>query len=368
MQVRAAVFEGVGKPIQTTDVEVLDPGPNEVLVRVKASGVCHTDLSVAEGKLPAPTPIILGHEGSGVVEAVGSDVTRCKVGDPVVLSLIPQCGECFWCGKGQPELCAPGSMSSATAVQADGTPRFRRGDDAVYQFQGLGTFAEALVTHENAVVPIPGGIGFDIAALLGCAVLTGVGAAMNTANIGEGDTVLVIGSGGVGLNVIQGAKLAGAARVIVVDREAVKLELARRFGATEVVLSDDGAADKVLELTGGLGVDVAFDVVGAVATAQLALATVRRGGQVCLVGVTSAETSLPVMSTVDLVIHEKKLFGSNYGSSDVRRDVPRLLDHHGNGDLLLEELIGERIRLDDIEAAFETMRTGQMARSVVVFD
>ena len=190
---------------------------------------------------------------------------------------------------------------------------------------------------------------------------------MNTAQVGEGDTVLVIGSGGVGLNVIQGAKLAGAARIIVLDREAVKLELAQRFGATDVVLSDDSAADTVLGLTGGLGVDVAFDVVGAVPTAQLALATVRRGGQVCLIGVTSAETSLPVMSTVDLIIHEKKLFGSNYGSSDVRRDIPRLLDHHRNGDLLLEELIGQRIRLDDIEAAFETMRGGQLARSVVVF-
>jgi len=285
-----------------------------------------------------------------------------------VLSLIPQCGECFWCGKGQPELCAPGTMSSATGVQADGTPRFRRGDDVIYQFQGLGTFAEALVTHENAVVPFPDGISYDLAALLGCAVLTGVGAATNTAQITAGDTVLVIGSGGVGLNVIQGARLAGATRIIVLDVEPVKLELATTFGATDTVLAGDDATDKVLELTGGLGVDVAFDVVGAIPTAQLALAAVRRGGQVCLVGVTSAETQVPVMSTVDLVIHEKKLFGSNYGSSDVRRDVPRLLAQHASGDLKLEELVGQRIRLDDVEAAFETMRGGQLARSVIVFD
>ena len=368
MQIRAAVWEGVGKPIQTTELEVQDPGHREVLVGVRASGVCHSDLSVAEGLFPVPAPIVLGHEGAGVVEAVGEGVSRCKVGDTVVLSLIPQCGSCFWCLRGQPELCAPGTQSAMSGVLADGTPRFRRGDEPVFQFQGLGTFSEMLVAHEDAVVPIAASTPFDLAALLGCAVLTGVGAARNTADIAAGDTVLVIGCGGVGLNVVQGARLAGADRVIALDRADVKLDLARRFGATDVLLASDDAADAVLELTGGLGVDVVFDVVGGTPSAQLALQVVRRGGQVCLVGMGSAETLVPVAATIDLLVHEKKLFGSNYGSSDVRRDIPLLLENHANGELLLEELIGQRIRLEDVEAAFDAMRTGQLARSVIVFD
>jgi S-(hydroxymethyl)glutathione dehydrogenase/alcohol dehydrogenase len=367
MKVRAAVWEGVGKPIETTELTLADPRPGEVLVRIGASGVCHSDLSVAEGKFPVPTPIVLGHEGAGTVEAVGEGVTRCAVGDRVVLSLIPQCGECYWCAKGQPELCAPGSQSAMTGVQADGTPRFARGDEAVYQFQGLGTFAEAVVVSQHAVVPFTGGTPFDVAALLGCAVMTGVGAAQNTADIATGDTVLVIGCGGVGLNVIQGSRLAGAARIIAIDVALPKLDLATHFGATDTLLSDDGTADAILELTGGLGVDVAFDVVGAATSTQLAMQVVRRGGQVCVVGMTSAETVVPVASTIDLLVHEKKLFGTNYGSSDVRRDVPKLLGQHASGSLLLEDLISARISLDDIEQAFETMRSGHQARSVVVF-
>ena len=367
MNVRAAVWEGAGKPIQTTDLTLADPGPNEVLVRVGASGVCHSDLSIAEGKFPAPAPLVLGHEGAGTVEAVGSDVTRCAVGDRVVLSLIPQCGSCFWCGKGQPELCAPGTQAAMSAVLADGTPRFSRGGEPVFQFQGLGTFAEAIVVAEDAVVPFTDGTPFEVAALLGCAVMTGVGAAQNTAQIAPGDTVLVIGCGGVGLNVVQGARLAGAARIIAIDLSQSKLDLATRFGATDQLLASDGNAEAILDMTGGLGVDVAFDVVGAVTSGQLALGAVRRGGQVCIIGMTSAETVLPVTSTIDLLVHEKRLFGSNYGSSDVRRDVPKLLAQHASGDLLLEELVSARITLDDVEAAFDTMREGQLARSVIVF-
>jgi len=367
MDVRAAVWEGVGKPMQTTDLTLADPGPREVLVRIGASGVCHSDLSVAEGKFPVPAPIVLGHEGAGTVEAVGRDVTRCAVGDRVVLSLIPQCGACFWCSKGQPELCAPGTQSAMGGVLGDGTPRFKRGGEPVFQFQGLGTFAEAVVVPQDAVVPFDDDTPFEVAALLGCAVMTGVGAAQNTADITPGDTVLVIGCGGVGLNVVQGARLAGAARIIAVDLAQAKLDLAGRFGATDQLLAGDGNTETILELTGGLGVDVAFDVVGAVPSGQLALAAVRRGGQVCIIGMTSAETVLPVTSTIDLLVHEKKLFGSNYGSSDVRRDVPKLLAQHASGDLLLEELVSARVTLDDVEAAFETMRAGQLARSVVVF-
>jgi len=367
MDVRAVVWEGVGKPMQTTDLTLAAPGPKEVLVRLGASGVCHTDLSIIEGKFPVPSPIVLGHEGAGTVEAIGREVTRCVVGDRVVLSLIPQCGACFWCGKGQPELCAPGAQSSMGAVLADGTPRFSRGGETVFQFSGLGTFAEAVVICEDAVVPFTGDTPFEVAALLGCAVMTGVGAARNTADIAPGDTVLVIGCGGVGLNVVQGARLAEAARIIAVDLAQAKLDLASRFGATDQLLAGDGAFEQIIEMTGGLGVDVAFDVVGAVPSGQLALQAVRRGGQVCLIGMSSVETVLPVATTIDLLIHEKRIFGSNYGSSDVRRDVPKLLAQHASGDLLLNELVSERVTLDDIDAAFETMRAGQLARSVIVF-
>jgi S-(hydroxymethyl)glutathione dehydrogenase / alcohol dehydrogenase len=366
--VRAAVLDEPGKPLVVTDLKLQDPGPNEVLVRVGASGVCHSDYSVAKGMFPVPTPIVLGHEGAGVVEAIGNDVTRCRVGDAVVLSFIPQCGECFWCAKGQPELCAPGTQSAMSAVMADGSPRFKRGDSPVFQFQGLGTFAEALVAHENAVVPIPASTPMDVAALLGCAVLSGVGAALNTATISPGDSVAVIGCGGVGLNVIQGARFACAERIIALDTEPSKLVLATKFGATDTLLVEGDVSEVVLELTGGLGVDVVFDVVGGTPTAQFALQIVRRGGQVCLVGMGTVETVVPVSATVDLLIHEKRLFGSNYGSSDVRRDVPLLLARYESGELLLDELISQRVGLDEVNSAFDGMATGRLARSVIVFN
>jgi S-(hydroxymethyl)glutathione dehydrogenase / alcohol dehydrogenase len=367
VKVRVAVLDEVSKPLVITEVDVLDPGPNEVMVRLGATGVCHTDLSIAKGAFPVPVPCVLGHEGAGVVERVGSDVTRCRVGDTVVLSLIPQCGECLWCTKGQPELCGPGSQAARSGVQSDGTPRFRRGDSVVYQLNGLGTFAEVLVADQSAVVPISSGIPIDIAALLGCAVLTGVGAALNTADIAKGDTVAVIGCGGVGLNVIQGARIAGAERIIALDPAPAKLDLATKFGATDTIAVQGDSTQEVLELTGGIGVDVVFDVVGGNPTAQVALQVVRRGGQVCIIGMSSADTVVPVAATIDLLVNEKRLFGSKYGSSDVRRDIPRLLAYYDSGVLLLDELISRRIGLEDINGALDEMASGLLARSVVVY-
>jgi S-(hydroxymethyl)glutathione dehydrogenase / alcohol dehydrogenase len=365
--VRAAVLEKPGKPLVVTEVELLDPSANEVLVRLGASGVCHTDLSIAKGAFPVPTPCVLGHEGAGVVEAVGRDVTRCQVGDTVVLSLIPQCGRCLWCSKGQPELCGPGSQIASRGVQADGTPRFRRSGGAIFQRNGLGTFAEALVAHEDAVVSIPPTIPVDVAALIGCGVLTGVGAAVNTADIARGDIVAVIGCGGVGLNVIQGARLAGADRIIALDIAPTKLTMASRFGATDIVVVDVDASETVLDMTGGVGVDVAFDVVGGTPSSELALRIARRGGQVCIIGMSSVDSILPIPVTIDLLVNEKRIFGSNYGSSDVRRDIPRLLKYYASGELLLDDLISRRIGLDDIETAFDAMGPGRVARSVILY-
>lgn len=348
-------------------VEIDEPGATEVLVRMAASGVCHSDQSVALGLFPVPLPMVLGHEGSGVVEAVGRDVTRCKVGDHVVLSLLPQCGDCFWCRKGQAQLCAPAFASTMAGVLADGTPRLRSGDEPVYQFQGLGTFSEFVVTQEKAVVPIDIDVPLDVVALVGCAVITGVGAVLNTASVERGDTVLVIGAGGVGLNVVQGARLAGADRIVAVDLHQSKLAMAQQFGATDAVVAGDDAAEAILEMTSGRGVDVAFDVVGAVPTTDLAMASVRRGGQVCVVGMAGIEVRYPVQVALDLLIHEKRLFGTNIGSTNTSRDIPRLIDWYKSGDLLLDELVGQRITLGELDGAFEAMDGGTMTRSLIVY-
>ncbi len=363
---KAAVCEGVDQPLEVIDVDVDPPKAGEVRVRMGASGVCHSDLSVVNGTLLSPLPSVLGHEGAGIVEEVGEGVSSVKAGDHVVLSFVPQCGHCYFCTHDAPEMCEPGFMAMATGGQLDMTPRFARGGAPLHQMSGLGTFSEELVCPEISTIRIDDEVPLTRAALIGCGVLTGFGAAANTADVRPGDTVAVIGCGGVGLNVIQGAKFKGAERIIAIDQFDSKLKLAEEFGATDVVnAKDTDAVAAVQELTGGRGVDVSFEVIGLKATVQQALAMARRGGQAIIVGVPKMEQIMEIPIAMELLVNEKQVRGSWYGSSSVQRDVPMLIDLYKQGTLKLDELVSRTIGLADINDAFKAMEAGEVARSVV---
>ena len=366
---RAAVLPAVGSPLEIRDdVEVEAPRAGELKIRVAASGVCHSDLSMQNGTLMTPTPVVLGHEGAGEVVEVGDGVTDFEPGDHVVISWVPQCGECFFCGKGQPQLCEMGLRVGVTGGLLDGTTRFTSGGAPLFQMAGSGTFSEYTVVPAIGAVKIPRDVDFRVAALIGCGVLTGVGAALNTARIREGDAVAVVGCGGVGLNVIQGALVAGAAHVIAVDTAPVKLEMAKAFGATATVDASAGnAVSGVMSHTAQRGADVAFEVVGLGPTIEQTIQMVRRGGQAVLVGVPRMDVTVTLPAFVGLVLAEKNIQGCWYGSSDVQRDVPRIIELWRAGRLRLEELITREIDLGGVNEAFAAMGTGEVARSVIVY-
>jgi S-(hydroxymethyl)glutathione dehydrogenase / alcohol dehydrogenase len=354
--VAAALYREAGKPLEVVDIEVALPGPGQVAVDLAASGVCHSDLSVVNGTLPYPPPIVLGHEGAGTVTSVGEGVTRAKVGDHVVLSWIAQCGTCWHCTHGEAHLCQAGG-AAATAFSLDGQP--------VAQFTGLGTFAAATVVPETSVVVIDDDVPLHLAALIGCGVLTGAGAALTTGNVQPGGSVAVVGCGGVGVNAIQGARLAGATTIIAIDTNPAKLEIATRFGATEVV--DASAVDPskaVRAATEGRGVDVAIEAIGRVETAELALRITRRGGNAVLVGMPGGEAQLSV-GLLGFVSAARQVTGCLYGSADVQRDVPRLLRAWRDSDLLLQELVSREIGLDEVNEAFAAIEAGTVTRSLI---
>jgi S-(hydroxymethyl)glutathione dehydrogenase/alcohol dehydrogenase len=360
--VKAAVLPRYGDPLGIEDVTLSELRPDQVRVRIAASGVCHSDLSIQNGSIPFPLPAVLGHEGAGVVEEVGSAVTRVAPGDHVVLCWVPPCRTCYYCLHNQPVLCQQGM------ADAFGAPYGESGGVALLAGLGTATFAEETLVLERAVVPIEKSIPLDIAALVGCAVATGVGAVINTARVEPGSSVAVVGCGGVGLSAIQGARLAGAARIIAVDRAAAALERARDAGATDVVdASGTEAVESVKELTAGRGVDYGFEVVGSSATIKLAFAMTRRGGTTTLVGAGRADDEVS-FSAMDLFVDAKAILGCVYGSADPDRDFPRLLELHGGGRLDLDQLITRRIALDEVNEAFRAMEAGEVARSVIVFD
>jgi S-(hydroxymethyl)glutathione dehydrogenase / alcohol dehydrogenase len=366
---RAAVLPAVGLPLEVRDdVQVEAPRAGEVKIKVAASGVCHSDLSMQNGTLMTPTPVVLGHEGAGEVVEVGPGVTRVRPGDHVVVSWIPQCGECFFCQRGQPQLCEYGMRVAITGGLLDGTTRLTSAGAPLHQMAGAGTFSEYAVIPEISAVKIPADVDLRVAALIGCAVLTGVGAAVNTARIREGDTVAVIGCGGVGLNVIQGARIAGAAEVIAVDTASKKLEMARGFGATQTVDASTGdPASAVMGFTSERGADVSFEVVGLGPTVEQAIRMTRRGGQTVLVGVPRLDVTVELPVFVGIILAEKTISGCWYGSSDVQRDVPRILQWWREGRLQLEELISREITLEGVNDAFAAMGSGEVARSVIVY-
>jgi NDMA-dependent alcohol dehydrogenase len=365
---KAAVCVGLNEPLEIQELDLEPPRAGEVMVRMGASGVCHSDLSIQNGTLMGAFPIVLGHEGAGEVVGIGGGVERLSVGDHVVVSWVPQCGVCYFCRHGQGYLCEAGAMAMATGGLLDGTTRFSRGGQPVKQMACSGTFSELAVIPAIGAVKIPKDIPFDIAALIGCGVLTGAGAALNTADIQEGDTVAVIGCGGVGLNVIQGARIAGAAEIIAIDILPNKLEMAKEFGATSVIEAGDGdPVTKVMDMTSQRGVDVAFEVIGLKETIEQTLLMTRRGGEAILVGVPRMEVMLELPAFFGVVLMSKTIKGCWYGSSNVQRDVPRLLEYYKTGELKLDQLISRRIGVHDVNDAFTAMEAGEVARSVIKY-
>jgi Zn-dependent alcohol dehydrogenase len=366
---QAAVLTALGQPLELRDdVELEAPHAGEVRVKVLATGVCHSDLSMRDGVLPVTLPAVLGHEGSGVVTEVGPGVTSVAKGDHVVISWVPQCGTCFYCSRGQAHLCQEADIALVTGGLLDGTPRFRWREGPVYQMCGCGTFATETVVLATAAVPVPDDLDAAVAALLGCGVVTGVGAALNTATIAEGDAVAVLGCGGVGLNVIQGARIAEAGTIIAIDANPSKLALAEAMGATATVdASRIDPVSAVMTSTAERGADVAFEVVGLGPTIDQAIAMTRRGGQTVLVGLPSIDVMLQLPAWVGLILQHKTIKGCWYGSADLRRDIPRLVDLYRTGDLQVDALVSQRIGLADVNAAFDAMVAGEGARSVIVF-
>jgi S-(hydroxymethyl)glutathione dehydrogenase / alcohol dehydrogenase len=363
MDVRAVVFEKPGA-VDVEDLSLEEPGAGEVLVRLGASGICHSDLHVVDGEWPRPTPVVMGHEGAGLVEAVGEGVAGVAPGDHVVLSWVPPCRRCRGCLAGRPWACT--GTRAGEHVLEDGTTRFRRpsGED-VYSYLAVASLAERTVVSSAAAIPVPSEVAFDVAALIGCAVTTGVGAVLNTARVSAGASVVVIGCGGVGLSVVMGARLAGADPLVAVDLSDEKLELAMEVGATHAVRGDGTVAQEVAAVTAG-GADFVFEAIGLPRTIELVSDLLTRGGVGVLVGMTpvGVRASLDVYSFVDA---GKALVGSSYGSADPAVDFPRLAGLYLEGRLPLDRLLSHRIALEEVDEALAAMRRRERARSVVVF-
>ena len=359
---KAAVFREVNKPMEIEDITISKPGPREVLIRTKAAGICHSDMHFFNGSYPGKLPMVLGHESAGVVEQVGSDVHYVKPGDHVITCLSVFCGHCDQCLTGHLSLCQEPEMSRSKEEE----PRISHNDQPLTPFAQLGSFAEMMLVHEHALVKVREDMPMDRAALIGCGVTTGIGAVIHTASVEPGSTVAVIGCGGIGLSAINGAALAGASRIIAVDMVASKLELARKFGATDLVDASDGEAiENVRELTGG-GVHYSFEAIGLKATAEQAFRMLRPGGTATVIGM------IPPGQMVELhgvdFLAEKKIQGSMMGSNRFRVDMPRFVDFYLQGKLHLDDMISNRIALSDINEGMAALETGEIARSVIMFD
>jgi S-(hydroxymethyl)glutathione dehydrogenase/alcohol dehydrogenase len=339
------------------DLEIGDPGPGEVRVKIEATGVCHSDLSVMNGTIPQPPPVILGHEGAGTITAVGEGVPGLAVGDHVIIAWSPACGTCADCvDRKSPHLCQGFLMNMAV-------PKYKLGDADVFGMAGAGTWAEETIMPYQGAIKIDDDVPFEVASLIGCAVMTGVGAAINTAKVVPGSSVVVFGCGGVGISCIQGAKVCGAAEIVAVDLVDDKLETAKKFGATHGVKPEDLAAVQA-EITGGAGFDYAFEAIGSPLTMRAAYDAIRRGGMAVIVGVGRAEQTFE-LSAFEMFYGEKHLVGSYYGSTDVRSDFARIIRLWKAGRLDLEGMITRKIALDDINDALGAMERGEVVRQVI---
>jgi S-(hydroxymethyl)glutathione dehydrogenase / alcohol dehydrogenase len=366
VKIRAAVLEQTGGPHHVQQLDLAPPGRHEVLVRLHASGVCHSDFNAIDGTAETRCPAVLGHEGAGVVEAVGPGVARVAAGDHVALSWAPSCGECAECLRDLPQLCSTAWPAMATGGLMDGSTRLSRDGEPVYHYSFLSTFAEACVVPERCCVPIPRDVPFDVAGLVGCAVTTGVGAVWRTAQARPGDRVAVIGCGGVGLSALMAAVAVGAEPVVAVDAAASKLEVARSFGATGGVLwagSAEATAEAIRAASGG-GVDYAIEATGRPEAMTAAFLATRPRGAAVLIGIPRADAvlELPALSIPRM---ERRVLGSIYGSSRPERDFPRTLDLYSSGRLPLDRLVSHRLPLEGVEEAFALMRSGEALRVVL---
>ena len=374
MKIRAAVLRemrvappyATSRPLAIEDVDLDPPGPGEVLVRIAAAGLCHSDLSVINGDRPRPMPMALGHEAAGVVAALGAQVDDLAIGDHVVMVFMPSCGHCLPCAEGRPALCEPGAAANGKGEMLTGGSRLKLGGASLHHHLGCSAFADHAVVARRSLVRIDKDLPLTEAALFGCAVLTGVGAVVNTAQVKAGQSVAVVGLGGVGLAALMGAVAAGAAQVIGVDLADDKLGLARQVGATATV--DAGAADAVAQvraLTAG-GADFVFEMAGSVRALETAFRMTRRGGTTVTAGLPPPDAALAV-NVVSLVGEERTLKGSYIGTCVPTRDVPRYIALHRAGRLPVDRLLSGTLRLDDINEGFDHLREGRAVRQVVVF-
>ena len=364
---KAAVCYQNDAPLRVEDVTIDAPKRNEVLVRMAASGVCHSDLSVITGIMPARLPCVLGHEGAGVVERLGEGVDLLKEGDRVLLSWVTPCGTCFYCRIGEPHLCDVGGRINSTHRLPDGSTRLHRNGTDLQVFCGLGALSELVVAPANACVKLPDDAPLEKAALIGCAVMTGVGAVFNTAEVRPGSRVAVFGAGGIGLNVVQGASIAGAERIIAVDVNRRKLELAASLGATDCIdASGQDPVAGIRELTDGRGADYTFEAIGRKESIEQAYAAARKGGTCVVIGIGSRQEFVN-LNVFFLPVMAKRLVGCWYGSAHVHRDALRLLSLYRSGKLKLDELLTRTYPLQDVNQAFSDLRNGLNARGLVVY-
>jgi S-(hydroxymethyl)glutathione dehydrogenase / alcohol dehydrogenase len=359
---KAAVLHAPQQAMTIEDIVIEKPRRNEVLVRTAAAGLCHSDLHFIDGAYPTPMPAVLGHESSGIVEAVGEDVTYLKPGDHVISCLSMFCGHCEFCLSGHLSICQDPVVKPAPGK----AQRLRWRDAHLNQFLNLSSFAEQMVVHEHALVKVREDMPMDLAALIGCAVITGYGAVAHTARIEPGSTVAIFGAGGIGLSTINAAAIAGAGRIIAIDKDPFKLDLARAFGATDVINADDGdTVKRIVELSKG-GVHYSFECIGLKVTAEQSFSCLRSGGTATLIGM------IPVGTRIELhgvdFLRERRIQGCMMGSNRFRTDMPRLIEFYLQGKLHLKDMVSKRIRLEDINEGFAAMKTGGVARSVIVFD
>lgn len=364
---KAAVLRAYREPLTIEDIDLLSPQTGEIRIRFAASGICHSDMTRIEGARPSALPIVLGHEASAYVEELGPGVDGLQVGDRIVLSFLYDCGRCFYCRSGHPNLCEMGIGMLRNGTMPDGTTRLRKGDEVLYHMT-VSSFAEEAVVPARCATKIPDEMPMDVAALIGCAVLTGTGAVFNTAPVKPGDSVLVVGSGGVGLNAVQAAAIAGASIILVSDMNPDKLAMAKSFGATHLVNPrDEDPVARAKALTGGRGVDFAFEAIGNKVTIQQCYDAIRPAGKAIVIGVAESGSCCEI-EALTLPFTEKVLTGSMYGGARPRLDVERLVDLYTRDKLKLDELISQSYRLDQINEAFHDLHEGRLARGLIRYE
>jgi len=371
---KAAVLHEMGrlrpyansKPLTVEEVTLDPPGPGELLVKIKATGLCHSDLSVVNGDRPRPTPMVLGHESAGEVLECGPDVNDLKPGDQIVLAFIPSCGSCIPCLEGRPALCEPGHRSNVAGTLLSGARRLHLGKTPLYHHIGVSGYAEYAVVSRRSAIKVDAALPAHEAALFGCAVLTGVGAVVNTAKVPGGSSVAIIGLGGVGLSALLGANLVGATEIVAVDAKAEKLELAKRLGATKTVKAGPDAAQEIRDLTSG-GVDYAFECASSVAALQLAYEITKRGATTVTASLPHPDHRLSIPA-VQLTAEERTLKGSYFGSCIPARDIPRFISLYQRGKLPINQLLSEIVRLDELNEAFDRLADARTIRQVMIVE